>query len=191
MRTTSPSKAKQLRNIHLSDCWRFRLRKQTSSVMSYFLAVCILLIGHLFSSSATSLKTIKLASEESSQNQSLTATPIGSSVTTLNSNITKLELAILTGYVVDVTYTDSLCSTFSFTQQQVLNKCFRLGATKYRYITATSLLVGYYTYTDAQCTLGMESAFNFYSSKVCTGSRMTFISETSDFTPTVAIAFQR
>ena len=159
--------------------------------MSYFLAVCILLIGHLFSSSATSLKTIKLASEESSQNQSLTATPIGSSVTAFNSNITKLELAILAGYVVDVTYTDSLCSTFSFTQQQVLNKCFRLGATKYRYITATSLLVGYYTYTDAQCTLGMQSTVNYYTNKVCSGSRMTFISETSDFTPTVAIAFQR
>ena len=158
--------------------------------MSYFLAVCILLIGHLFSSSATSLKTIKLASEESSQNQSLTATPIGSSVTAFNSNITKLELAILAGYVVDAVYTDSSCSTFSFAIQQVLNKCFR-DSEKYAYIVATSTTVLHSTYTDAQCTLGMQSTVNYYTNKVCSGSRMTFISETSDFTPTVAVGFQR
>ena len=157
--------------------------------MSSFLAVCILLIGHLFSSSATSLKTIKLASEESSQAKSLTASQIGSSATTLDSNITKL--ANLDGYVVDVTYTDSSCSTFSFAQQQVLNKCFRYSETKYKYITAAAMLVSYFTFTDAQCLLGMESSFNFYTSNVCSGSRMTFISETINFTPTIAVGFQR
>ena len=157
--------------------------------MSSFLAVCILLIGHLFSSSATSLKTIKLASEESSQAQALTASPIGFSVTTLNSNITKL--VNLNGYVYDVVYTDSLCSTFALAELQVLNICFRFSATKYKFITASSALVTYNTYTDAQCTLGGSNTIHVYESKVCSGQRRTFISETSNFIPTIAVGFQR
>ena len=180
---------KQLRATqHLSVCWHFWLQKaSTRNVIGYVIvfAVCILLIGHLFSSSATSLKTIKLAS--SCRTKSLTAFQIGSSVTALNSNITKLELTNLVRYVVDVTYTDSLCSTFSFAIQ-VLNKCFRDSE---KYIIATSTAVLYVSYTDAQCTLGKESIPYSYTSKVCSGSRMTFISETSDFTTTVPIAFQR
>ena len=156
--------------------------------MSSFLAVCILLVGHLFSSSATSLKTIKLASEESSQAKSLIASPIGSSVTTLDSNITKL--ANLDGYVVDVRYTDSSCSTFSFAEQQVLNKCFRYSATQYKYITATSTLVTKNTYTDAKCTLGGSNILNVYESKVCNAKKIIFIAESIALTSNVALGFQ-
>ena len=158
--------------------------------MSSFLAVCILLIGHLFSSSATFLKTIKLASEESSQNQPLTASPIGSSVTTLDSNITKL--ANLVGYVINVGYSDSSCSFFSSVQIVKLNECYRYGS-RFRYVTATSALVTYGLYTDAQCTLfavGVKK-FKSYTSNVCSGSRMIFISETGDYTLTVAVGFER
>ena len=157
--------------------------------MSSFLAVCILLIGHLFSSSATSPKTIKLAAEESSQSQSLTASQIGSSVTTLDSNITKL--ANLNGYVYDVVYTDSSCSTFALAELQVLNICFRFSATKYKFITASSSLVTYNTYTDAQCKLGGSNTIHVYESKVCSEQRVTSISETSNFIPTIAVGFQR
>ena len=177
------------RNIYSIVCWQFSLLKKTSSAMSSFLAVCILLVGHLFSSSATSLKTIKLASEESSQAQALTASPIGFSVTTLNSNITKL--VNLNGYVYDVVYTDSVCSTFALAELQVLNICFRFSATKYKFITASSALVTYNTYTDAQCTLGGSNTIHVYESKVCSGQRRTFISETSNFIPTIAVGFQR
>ena len=157
--------------------------------MSSFLAVCILLIGHLFSSSATSLKTIKLASVESSQNQSLTASPIGSSVTTLDSNI--IKLANLDGYVVDVYFTDSSCSTISYATQQILNQCFRYSATQYKYITATSTLVTKNTYTDAKCTLGGSNILNVYESRKCNAKKMIFLTDTIDLISTVAVGFQR
>ena len=161
--------------------------------MSSFLAVCLLLIGHLFRSSATSLKTIKLASVELSQNQSLTASPIESSVTTLDSNITKL--ANLVGYVINVGYTDSSCSTFSSVRILKLNECYRYSTSGFRYVTATSALVTYSVFEDAQCKLAyaFEGAkiSKSYTSKVCSESRMISISETSDFTPTVAVGFER
>lgn len=177
------------RTQHLTLCW---LREQSSSVMSSSLTICILLIGYLFSSSATSFKTTKLASEESSRTHSLTASPTWSSVTTLNSNITKL--ANLNGYVIDVTYKTTECNTPIYAYVHALNTCSRQGPSLYSFIVATTSSVTYATFTDSQCTMGIQLVnTKSYVDGVCgySSSKATFISETSAISTTIATASQR
>ena len=177
------------RTQHLTLCW---LREQSSSVMSSSLTICILLIGYLFSSSATSFKTTKLASEESSRTHSLTASPTGSSVTTLNSNITKL--ANLNGYIVDVLYKTAACDTPIYAYLQALNTCFHEGPSLYSFVVATTSSVTYATFTDSKCSMGMVILnTKSYVQRQCgySNSRATIILETSEISTSVAIASQR
>ena len=161
--------------------------------MSSSLTICILLIGHLFSSSATSLKTTTEAFEESSRTHSLIASQIGSSVTALNSNITKLA-NYLNGYIIDVTYKTTACETPISAYLQALNTCHREGESVYAFVIADSSSVTYATFTDSKCTMGMSIlSVKSYVEGKCgySNSMATFISATSELISPVAFASQR
>ena len=157
--------------------------------MSPSLVICVLFIGHLFSSSASLLNTGKLASEELSQATSLNASLSRSPVTTLNSSIT--TLVIMTGYVVVVDYSDSLCTAPIYADVQVLNTCFEYYDKVYKKIIATSYSVSSVTYTDSLCTLGAIPKSQTYTDGACVGYSKTFISSTSTLAADVATASER
>ena len=102
--------------------------------MSPSLAVIILLIGHLFSSSASFLETMKLDSEEVSPTRTQTAPPIGSPVTSLDSRYPD-------GYLVTAFYSDLLCEIPTTVVYTLLKDCRRTSFYTYEYVLVTSSLL--------------------------------------------------
>ena len=172
--------------------------------MPSFLPICILLIGQLFSSSATYLPTIMseidLASANSSRTKSLTASQIESAVSKIesavkasNSNITKLATN-LDGYVVDVLYADLTCKNFLYAYSQALNTCWRSSATRYTFVIATTTEVISATFSDAKCSVGIQlTSSTYYVNKQCSyyGYAAIFIFEGSEISNRVDTTTQR
>lgn len=171
--------------------------------MPSFLPICILLIGQLFSSTATYLPTImsevELASGNSSRTKSLTASQIESAVSQIqsavkasNSNITSLAAPNLDGYVINVQYTGSTCQTFLFGYQERLNTCRRSSATRYTYVIATTSEVISATFSDAQCTRDIQlKSSKYYTHKQCSFSEATFVFDESNIFAKVDLTTQR
>ena len=155
--------------------------------MSPSLAVLILLVGSIFSSSASILETKKLVLNELSPTKSLIGSPVTSPVKS------QTLLATLTGYVAFVTFSDSLCSTPILATFQLLNRCFRSDVNEYRLITATSSTVDIATYTDALCKLDEKAKLSTYTDSVCDGSskQIIFVSPTTTVPTDMATASAR
>lgn len=154
--------------------------------MSPSLAIFILLGGHLFSSSASFLKTIKPVYEKLSTIESLAASPLGSPSTSLSTT----ALTSLTGYLAGIFYSDSSCKlpvSVSFT---ALNTCFPSSGGLYSSITANSEVVTSTDYTDSLCT-DVVVKTDSYSDLDCTNRVKTYITATSTFTPDIAMYSQR
>ena len=161
--------------------------------MPSFLPICILLIGQLFSSSATYLPTIRseidLASANSSRIKSLTASQVESAVSRIesavkasNSNITKLA-TYLDGYVSDVMYSDYTCKNFLYAYSRALNTCWRSSATRFSYVIATTTEVIAATFSDEKCSLDLQlTSSTTYVNKQCTyfGYAALFVFEGSE-----------
>ena len=170
--------------------------------MPSFLPICILLIGQLFSSSATYLPTmmseVEMASGNSSRTKSLTASQIESAVSRIQSavkasksNITTLA-TYLEGYVIDVTFSDSTCKLLLYGYQQKLNTCRRSSATRYAYVIATASEVIEATFSDAECTVGLQLKRSYYYvHRQCLFSQATFVFSSSDVIHKVDTVVQR
>ena len=165
--------------------------------MSPSLATCILLIVHLFSSAAPLTQTMKketelnivMVPEELAPVRSLIDPPSKYPLTTLNSSIA--TLATLTGYVLRVSYSDSLCTTLIYASVLVLNTCFEDDDDVYVMVTATSSSVRSVKYTDSLCTLNGIATSRTYKDGACDNYSKTFISSTSTLTTAVATTSQR
>lgn len=169
--------------------------------MPSFLPICILLIGQLFSSSATYLPTIRseidLASANSSWIKSLTASQVESAVSRIesavkasNSNITKLA-DNLKGYVVNVKYSDLTCKNFIFAYVRALNTCWRYSTTRFSFVTATTTEVNAATFSDEKCSLDRQLTSSTYVDKECFGYGALFVFKGSEILPTVDTTTQR
>ena len=107
---------------------------------------------------STSGGTSPVTSPVTSLTKSPTASPVTSSTT------------FLTGYVTYISYKDSSCSNQLSATSDILNSCFRVDATTYRFVTATSSSVVKTTYTDSQCTKGATRESYSYTDGVCDAS---------------------
>ena len=154
--------------------------------MSPSLAICILLGGHLFSSSASFLKTIEPVYEKLSTIESLPASPLGSPSTSLS----KTALTSLTGYLAGVGYSDSSCTVPIQISFKALNTCYPSSGGLYTIITADSGTLTSTDYTDSLCTdfvLEEKSSLDLD----CTNRVKGYITTTSTFTPDIAMYNKR
>ena len=106
--------------------------------MSPSLAISVLLIGHLLSSSASFLETMKLGSHEISPIRTLTAPLIGSPATSLGSTYAHLLSEPLVGYLAVAVHSDSLCENPISVYYSLLNKCIRTSLYMANFYVATS-----------------------------------------------------
>jgi hypothetical protein len=154
--------------------------------MSPSLAIFILLGGHLFSSSASFLKTIKPVYEKLSTIKSLAASPLGSPSASLSTT----ALTSLTGYLAVGRYSDSSCKVPLQVQFTALNTCFAIDGGLYESITADSESVNIIEYTDSLCTNVVREEDRSWDLD-CTDGVKTYITATSTFTADIAMYNQR
>ena len=145
--------------------------------MTSFLAVCILIVGNLFVSSASILETKELT---------LTATTT-SPVTSPVASPTSVTPS--TGYITTVIYSDSTCKTLLFAIFLTLNVCNEIGDSSgfYEILTANATAVTSGVYTDSKCTLNGTLSEQPLTGK-CVDNTMQSISASRTFTsdtPTV------
>jgi hypothetical protein len=150
--------------------------------MSPSLAIFILLGGHLFSSSASFLKTITPAYEKLSTIKSLAASPLGSPSTSLSTT----ALTSLTGYLAAVYYSVSSCKVPLQVTFTALNTCFPSSGGLYTSIIADSETLTTIDYTDSLCTIVVKEEDRSWDFD-CTNGAKTFITATSTFTPDIAM----
>jgi hypothetical protein len=132
--------------------------------MTPFLAVCILIVGNLFVSSASILETKHLT---------LTDTTTSS-----------------TGYFTTVVYSDSTCKTVRIATLQILNSCNEYAIGFYQIITANATAVTEIVYEDSKCTLNGITTVKPLTGK-CIGSVTRSISASSTFTSDTPTAIIR
>ena len=144
------------------------------------LAIYILVVGSLLSSLASFLVPNILDLEE----LSLTAPSYGSAVTTAKSSLT--SLSEVTGYLVVVSYSDSLCKTPLSAVTRVLNSCYQIGAGAYQYNSATSSSYRIVEYTDSLCKSSSKTTSTSYTNGACAKQTKVSISSTSVWTPDIA-----
>ena len=155
--------------------------------MSPSLAIFILLGVHLFSSSASFLKTIKPVYEELSKIKSLAASPLGSPSTSLSTT----ALTSLTGYLAGVSYSDSSCKVPLQVSFTALNTCFPSSGGLYTFITADSESLSTIDYADSLCTDVVSESGRSYAANDCIDGGKIFITATSTFTPDIAMFNKR
>ena len=155
------------------------------------LATFILLSGHLFSSSASFLKTIKPFHEEFLAIESLAASPFGPPSTSLRTT----ALTSLTGYYAIGIYSDSSCTAPLYLVFYPLDTCYPTSSTTYESITATSTTVTITKYSDSKCTtvvnVSVESNSVTCSSSTKYKGVKAYISSTSKGTSSAATLIQR
>ena len=149
--------------------------------MSSLPAFFILIVGCCYSSSESILKTKKRALEELSPTKS----PIGSPVASPTSG------AALTGFIANTIYSDSLCRTPLATIFTALNKCSRIDANEYRFITATSSSVLSVEYSDSLCKVATNQTLILYSDGACLGKQKLYASSKRTLIPDVTNAVVR
>ena len=139
-----------------------------SSSMSTYFALLILIAGSLFSCSATTLETKKLALKELSP----TVTP---PVTSLTSG------EKLNGYLGSVIYLDQLCKDPFIVSFTILNSCFSANKKTSHFHTATSTSVTSKYYKDALCTVLDEESTDTLPERNCTSQLERFFSPTGNW----------
>ena len=139
-----------------------------SSSMSTYFALLILIAGSLFSCSATTLETKKLALKELSPN----VTP---PVTSLTSG------EKLNGYLGAVLYRDKLCKDPFIVTFTILNSCFSSNKKTSSFRTANSTSVTIKDYKDALCTVLDEEFTSTLSERNCTSRFESFFSPTGNW----------
>ena len=139
-----------------------------SSSMSTYFALLLLIAGSLFSCSATTVETKKLALKELSP----TVTP---PVTSLTSG------EKLNGYLGGVIYRDKLCKDPLIVTFTILNSCFSLNKKTSTFRTANSTSVTSTYYKDALCTVLDEEYSYTLPKRNCTSRTERFISPTGNW----------
>jgi hypothetical protein len=148
-------------------------------------AILFLIVSHLFSSSASLLKAVKV-SEELSRFTSMTASTIGPPVTSLNTSLT--PLAALDGIVTLSRYSDSSCQSIFYTAVSGLNYCIRVGVNSYQYIVATSSSVLYSYYSDPYCLVLVSTVTVANTNSACVNGVKSFVSYSMTYTAYYATA---
>ena len=156
--------------------------------MPAHLPIFILSIGQCCFSSASFLTPIKLF-EELSITNSLTASPIGSPVMSLDTSITPLSL--LTGYVAYTQHKDSSCTFQISVSVTALNICIRTHLDKYEYITATISSVTRKEYSDSLCAVPLTESLTSYTDSKCVDKMKIFIGPSITANPSAATAYYR
>ena len=180
-------------NSTASDHWATNIRsiysfcKVSPPAMSPSLATFVLVVGFLFSCSASYLKTRQVASEEMHPTISITASLVESPI----SSKTTTSQAILSGYFANVRYKDSLCKIPVSATFLLLNRCFQSDVATFLYVTATSSSVSTQKYFDPLCTLSTGPSVESYKDSACVDSRKIFVTPMTTFTSQVATASQR
>ena len=164
------------------------LQEQASPAMPPSSAILFLIVSHLFSSSASLLKAVKV-SEELSPFTSMTASTIGPPVTSLNTSLT--PLAALDGLVTLNRYSDSLCKNSVYAAVSGLNTCIRVDVSSYQKIIATSSSVLYSYYSDPYCLLLVSSSTIANTNSACVDGFKSFVSSSMIYTPDYATAVLR
>ena len=142
-------------------------------------AILFLIVSHLFSSSASLLKAVKVT-EELSQFTSMTASTIGPPVTSLNTSL--ISLAALNGLVTLSKYSDSSCKNIVYTAVSGLNYCIRVGVSMYQDIVATSSSVQYSYYSDPYCLYFLASITYPNTDGACVDGVRSFVSFAMTYT---------
>ena len=148
--------------------------------MSPSLAIYILAVGSLLSSSASFPETTNLAFEESPISKYLTDFSVGPAVTNLRKSLSSLAEA--TGYITLVSYADSLCKTPLNAVVILLNNCQQMSENQYSYYTATSSTWGFGAYKDSQCKVAINATVIPYSYDVCFNKTRLSITSTNKWT---------
>ena len=139
--------------------------------MSPSLASFILLSGHLFSSSASFLKTTEpfLAIE------SIAASSFGPPSTSLKTT----ALTSLTGYYAIGIYSDLSCTAPLYLVFTALDTCYPTSSSTYEFLTANSTTAVTITqYSDSKCTTVVKASVKS-APGVCYFGTKGFISSTS------------
>jgi hypothetical protein len=130
--------------------------------MTPSLAVCILIVGNLFMSSASILETKDLTLTET------------------------------TGYFTTVSYSDSTCKTVKMATLKMLNSCDEFTPGFYKKFTANATAVTETLYLDSKCTLtGILTVTVTLLTDKCVESTTTSISSSSTFTSDTPTAIIR
>jgi hypothetical protein len=149
-------------------------------------AILFLIVSHIFSSSASFRKALKV-SDELSPFKSMTASTIGSPVTSLNTSLT--PLAAFDGLLAAASlYSDSLCKNLIYKKVTDLNVCIRTGVSEYQMTTATSSSVIYGEYSDLYCSLLISSLDVANTNGECVDGQKVFISPAMKYTVVSATA---
>ena len=156
--------------------------------MRAYLPIFILSIGQCCFSSASFLTPIKLF-EELSITNSLTASPIGSPVMSLDTSITPLSL--LTGYVGYIQHKDSSCTFQMSVSVTALNICIRTQLDKYEYVIATITSVTRTEYSDSLCTVPVAISVTLYTNSKCVDKMKILIGPSFTANPSDATAYYR
>jgi hypothetical protein len=154
--------------VHLqSDTKAIAIQFFSSSMSTYF-ALLILIAGSLFSCSATTLETKKLALKELSQ----TVTPPVISLTSGEK---------LNGYFGNILYRDKLCKDPFIVRFTILNSCFSGDKKTSRFYTANSTTLTSTYYKDTLCTVLDEEFTSTLSARNCSSGISRFISPTGNW----------
>ena len=151
--------------------------------MSPSLATFLLLSGHLFSSSASFLKTIKpfLAIE------SIAASSFDPPSTSLKTT----ALTSLTRYYAIGLYSDLSCTEPLYLVFTALDTCYPTSSSTYESVTATSTTAVTTTqYSDSKCTTVVKASNKSFPG-ICYSGTKIFISSTSTGTSSAATVVQR
>ena len=154
--------------------------------MSAYLVGFIVFSGELLRSSASFLTTTKL-SEELSETNSVTASAIGTPITSLETSLTPLSL--LSGYIGYVRYSDDSCTSQMIALFSALNVCTEEGENEYEFRTATSSAITIKFYTDSLCTVvsaQYPEDTESYVDGACKNKRKVFAASTIPANPSTA-----
>lgn len=157
--------------------------------MSPSLAISVLLIGHLLSSSASLLETMKPGFDEMSPIRSLMAPPIGSPATSLGSTYAHFMSENLVGYLVLATHSDSLCKIPTIVTYHLLNICIRttLYTAEFYTATAANFVIGkFFDSGECQVIYG-TNPFTVYNQASCLGTTTSYVISTPPLVTEVAL----
>ena len=148
-----------------------------STAMSSSRAIFILFVGHLFSSSASYLKTEKVSLQETSLTKSRATSTVDPIITSRDTSLTPLAISDL--FVITTSFTDTDCFSPYSEVIEALNTCFQNDDVSFVQITATLSTVSRVTYSDSRCTDKLNETNSTNSADVCLQKTQTVTSADS------------
>ena len=148
-----------------------------SSAMSSSRAIFILIVGHLFSSSASYLKAKKVTLQETAPTKSRATSTVDHTITSRDKSLTPLATSDL--FVTTTLFTDTDCFSPYSEVVEVLNTCFRNDDASFVQVTATLSSVSRVTYSDSLCTDKLNETNSTNSADVCLQKSQTVTSADS------------